>query len=662
MKNAFFALLWLCAGSMAWFATEPYQERAICARVFDNTNQPIQGATVRILNDSLEAVAKQHTDHAGLFCAQVKPGTYTVEISHPGFARLRIVQVPVGAKDKTDLARITLERAEEGLEQAVVVSYRPPLFQQEDEAAGSREGGILRPARSDPGRERMADAPKTMGAPISAEHRRKSLPLSMAIGEGASDAAPSSAAPAAKPAAPSESSPRRERPVLVNVRAGQLTAGEWNDLHNWNNHWTDLLRDGEIDGHQKTYQFYPKYRYAVLLHNEAGMPLTDVPVRLLDRHGAVLWEARTSNTGQAELWVGLFDGKTPEGTLKVVADVDGKTHALGTPKPYESGLNLYKIKRECRHAKTVDIVWTVDATGSMGDEMDYLKAELLDVIGRVQERFPDLDVRMGSVFYRDVGDEYLVKSSALNRDVAKTVDYIRRQKADGGGDYPEAAHSALEETLRQPWSREAVARICFLVLDASPHQRPEVIQSIQRSIQEAARRGIRIVPIGCSGIRKDTEFLMKFFGLATNGSYVFLTDHSGIGGKHLEPTADVYKVELLNDLIARIIGEYISTPNCDDGKVPVAFQTKPDPQSDTQQVPPALYYPNPVRDHFTLELPFDASKVVLYDAGGKASQDLGALPAGTHTVALKNLPAGTYTLRIWHGGALQSGKVLLVRS
>jgi hypothetical protein len=268
---------------------------------------------------------------------------------------------------------------------------------------------------------------------------------------------------------------------------------------------------------------------------------------------------------------------------------------------------------------------------------------------------------MGSVFYRDEGDEYLVKSSALNHDIAKTVDYIRKQSAGGGGDYPEAVHTALEETLRQPWSREAVARICFLVLDASPHQRPEVLESLQKSIREAAKRGIRIVPVSASGIQKDTEFLMKFFGLATNGSYTFLTDHSGIGGKHLEPTTDEYKVELLNDLLVRLITEYTAVPTCE-GKSSILFADRQDPQSNTPPLKPVLYYPNPAVSRFNLELPFDAEKVTLYDAEGKAVYTMAQVQAGTHTIAVNTLPPGYYTLRIWKDGQVQSGKVMVVRA
>ena len=42
----------------------------------------------------------------------------------------------------------------------------------------------------------------------------------------------------------------------------------------------------------------------------------------------------------------------------------------------------------------------------------------------------------------------------------------------------------------------------------------------------------------------------------TDGTYVFITNHSGIGNDHIEPTIGEYQVELLNELIVRLIGEY----------------------------------------------------------------------------------------------------------
>ncbi len=445
-------------------------------------------------------------------------------------------------------------------------------------------------------------------------------------------------------------------------RAGLLTAGEWNDLHNWNKHWLDLLADGEITQYETMYGFFPKNRYTILLTNAQDFPVADVVVQLHTASGALIWEARTDNTGEAELWSGLFDQKEITG-LRAEAWVNGKKHDLGQPKVAKDGVNRHQINVDCQSSKNVDIVWAVDATGSMGDEIEYLKSELLDVIGRAKDRNPELAFRMGTVFYRDQGDDYITKTSGLSPDITKTVEFIQKQFAGGGGDYPEAVHSALEEAIfSQKWSENAIARICFLVLDASPHQSPEVNASLQRSIREAARLGIRIVPVTASGIQKDTEFLMKFFGLATNGTYVFLTDDSGIGGKHIAPTTDEYKVELLDDLLVRLITEYTTIKTCN-GQSAIAFE---DPQAQPNQPQPtawqALYYPNPANTQFTLDLPFAVQSVTIYDAEGQAVRKLEKPQAGQNTVNISDLAPGFYTIRILKDGRMQSGKLMVVRS
>lgn len=73
---------------------------------------------------------------------------------------------------------------------------------------------------------------------------------------------------------------------------------------------------------------------------------------------------------------------------------------------------------------------------------------------------------------------------------------------------------------------------------------------------KAAEKGIKIISVTASGIDKETEFLMRFISISTNGTYVFITDHSGIGESHLEPTVGQYQVEYLNDLMVRLINKY----------------------------------------------------------------------------------------------------------
>lgn len=688
-----YQLLLLATTLFVLTAFQPKTGSGLRGKVTDDTGEALIGASVKVTKGA-DFIRGAITDLDGNYRIDLDPGTYDVEFAFTGYESKRVLDVKVQAGE-VSLLNVAISSGAM-LNEVVVTSYKEQAKQvvPTTETISLAETVVTGKKVSDRAKRKAATAAKSAPAPAKTagpEHPK----------------APADAARALDRPAPAvvkdelttdflmESPEKRviDRKVLSDVetiesddmvtgepvptpgkpgqpapRAGLLTAGEWNDLHNWNKHWQDLLADGEIDAYQKMYGFYPKQRYSVLIQNEQDLPITDAAVQLLDTNDNPVWEARTDNMGRAELWNGL-NGHLASGNLSLRVWVDGQQHDLGTAKAFAEGLNRHKIQRECQHSQNLDIVWAVDATGSMGDELEYLKTELLDVMGKVKSVNPGLAVRMGSVFYRDKGDEYIVKSSALNHDITKTVDYIRLQFAGGGGDYPEAVHSALDEAIyRQPWSTNAVARICFLVLDASPHQEPEVLESLQKSIREAAKKGIRIVPVSASGIQKDTEFLMKFFGLATNGTYVFLTDHSGIGGKHLEPTTDEYKVELLNDLLVRLITEYTAVPSCE-GKSTIRFN---DPQVQTgqqqnnqgnaQALAPIVYYPNPASYHFTLELPFDADKVTLYDAEGKAVRDLAKMAAGVHTVQVNDLSEGFYTLRIWKDGLVQSGKLVVVRA
>lgn len=656
------------------------------------------------------------TDATGAYRVQLVPGDYEVEVSYTGYKTQQMTGIRLVSGVNTQDFTLSTDAS---LTEVVIMEYKVPLIKQDETATGmaltseqikalptrspvikeappapttskptpsadkpgatSIEGGdvAIKGARST-GKDYYIDGVRVTGAPppppaetpamlsetvvVSRAGKAKSLPKTTEKSAKARDMEPLKKREAGERVMEeleaSDEMPRPESggaPAQPAPRAGLLTAGEWNDLNNWSRHWVDLLNDGEIEGYQKMYTFYPKHRYTVLLTNEQDYPVADAPVTLFSASGEALWAGRTDNTGKAELWAGLFaDQRAPE-RVRAKVSLNGKDEDLGELKPFKDGINRRKIAAPCNAPQNVDIVWAVDATGSMGDEIEYLKTELLDVIGRAKSLNPNLSFRMGTVFYRDKGDDYLTQSSGLSYEIGKTVDFIRKQFAGGGGDYPEAVESALDEAVyNQRWSEHAIARICFLVLDASPHQSPEVNERLQRSIREAARRGIRVVPIAASGIQKDTEFLMKFFGLATNGSYVFLTDHSGVGGKHIEATTDEYKVEPLNALLVRLLTEYTAIQTCE-GKSAIRFD---DPQQ-TGQDWQALYYPNPAFGQFTLELPIDVQTVTLYNAEGKAVKKLEKAAAGKHTIALGDLSDGVYTIRIHKDNQYQTGKLVV---
>src|SRR5205085_7211138 len=58
----------------------------------------------------------------------------------------------------------------------------------------------------------------------------------------------------------------------------------------------------------------------------------------------------------------------------------------------------------------VDLVFLVDATGSMGDEIDKIKASVDTIASRIEQLPGSSRPRLGLVAYRDRGDDYVTRS------------------------------------------------------------------------------------------------------------------------------------------------------------------------------------------------------------------------------------------------------------
>ena len=346
-----------------------------------------------------------------------------------------------------------------------------------------------------------------------------------------------------------------------NTQAGLVTAGEWCDLDNWD-FWGNLITGESYQEMSEYWGFWTNNRIAVEVTDKNGKPIAGVKVAI-ERSGADIWNAITDNLGRAECWLGMFQKE------EYVASRDGLTLVVdgqaieGSPKvvPWDcaNGVNVNKVVMESARsaAEKADIAFIVDATGSMADEIDFLKQDLLDILTKVNAKQGSVAFRTAAVFYRDEGDEYLTRYNNFSADFATTTRFISEQFADGGGDYPEAVHSALDCGLQNlSWDRDAKTRIAFLLLDAPAHHNDKVINSLHQLIENYASAGIKIIPIAASGVDKNTEFMLRFFAIATNGTYVFITNHSGIGNDHIEASVGDFEVELLNELMIRLIEKY----------------------------------------------------------------------------------------------------------
>jgi hypothetical protein len=93
--------------------------------------------------------------------------------------------------------------------------------------------------------------------------------------------------------------------------------------------------------------------------------------------------------------------------------------------------------------------------------------------------------------------------------------------------------------------------LLFWVADAPHHD--ENAEALANAVSALAERDIHVYPVASSGVDELTEFSMRSAAQMTLGRYLFLTDDSGFGSTHKEPTTPCYYVTGLDDAILRMV-------------------------------------------------------------------------------------------------------------
>lgn len=203
----------------------------------------------------------------------------------------------------------------------------------------------------------------------------------------------------------------------------------------------------------------------------------------------------------------------------------------------------------------LDITFLIDTTGSMGDELSYLQNEIDGIAQTLKTKFPQTTPRYGLVLYKDQADAYLTRWFDF-----KGLDEFRAnlaaQTVGGGGDYPEAVAAGLEQVMKLSWRTGAVSRMTFWVADAPHHDGEEA--SVKASIAAAVAKDVHIYPVAASGADPLTEFTMRTAAQMTGGRYIFLTDDSGIGDPHAEPSIPCYHVTKFDGALVRMVESEMS--------------------------------------------------------------------------------------------------------
>ena len=219
----------------------------------------------------------------------------------------------------------------------------------------------------------------------------------------------------------------------------------------------------------------------------------------------------------------------------------------------------------------IDVLFLLDATGSMGDEIDRLKTSIDSVAARVTALEGSPDVRFAMTVYRDEGDAFLNRTYDFTSDVQAFRAALADVVAEGGGDYPEALDEAFAEAVDRPSWRDPAStlQLMFLVADAPPHVERQV-KGYDESIRSAVSRGIKVFPVASSESDDQAEAVFRQIAQATGARFVFLS--YGAGGAATGPSTDIDKTDYeelaLDDLVVRLVAEEVAALTGDTGVVP----------------------------------------------------------------------------------------------
>ncbi|MYB45102.1 MAG: VWA domain-containing protein [Acidimicrobiia bacterium] len=297
----------------------------------------------------------------------------------------------------------------------------------------------------------------------------------------------------------------------------------------------------------------PAGRIVVTVTGEGGLPAAGAEVLVTAGQRGV--GLRTTADGTVrfhpeayELGDGPFTVRA--GSASTTAE-RGESVALETSLPTAAGETV-----------ALDVLFLLDATGSMEDEIHQLKITIDEVAHRIHRLPGDVDVRLGMTIYRDEGDEFLNRTFDFTPDIQAFSEALSMVVAADGGDNPEALDEALAAALSQPSWRSAAdtVQLVFLVADAPPQVLRQVPVPYTASMRNAAQRGIKIFPVSSSGTNDQAEFVFRQLAQFTGARYVFLT--YGAAGRATGASTDIdqrdYEELSLDDLIVRLVAEELA--------------------------------------------------------------------------------------------------------
>lgn len=181
------------------------------------------------------------------------------------------------------------------------------------------------------------------------------------------------------------------------------------------------------------------------------------------------------------------------------------------------------------HGPTMEMVFVLDTTGSMGGLLTGAKQRIWGIVNEVMQTSSLSSVKVGLVAYRDRGDQYVTQVLPLTEDLDKVYSVLMEYVAGGGGDHPENVRRALAQGVANAgWSQPSAkhAQILFLVGDAPPKDYADEPDPLTTA-DLAVKQGIIVNTIQC-GTSAETKQVWEGIARRGQGQYFLIPSDGGV--------------------------------------------------------------------------------------------------------------------------------------
>jgi Flp pilus assembly pilin Flp len=352
---------------------------------------------------------------------------------------------------------------------------------------------------------------------------------------------------------------RGDTPPRPQGRPAPLKAGTTDDNANFDTYldYLNTYRDTPAQTVDVSEQ------YIITVINNQQQPLFDAQVRLYDGQ-QLLFTGKTYAGGKTIFHPAAYDVSPNTTTFRIVATDGQSTVETTIPRWQKNSIELVLPDATQPDDINLDLLFLLDTTGSMGDELRRIQETIDSIAQRIDAMEPRPRVRFAVVAYRDHGDDYVTLPYDFTSDLKPFRAVLNGLGADGGGDTPEALNEGLHEAINTvTWSEQGV-RLIFIVADAGPHLDYNTPYDYLSDTQHAVANGIKIYPIAASNTDPYAEYVLRQMAQQTLGKFIFLTyqegQESGVPGEttQLDAGNEAFTVAQLDNLIVQVVQQELA--------------------------------------------------------------------------------------------------------